>query len=101
MIDLVIPRFLNTVILTTASLLLAIVLGYGIGFFTAIKRDSLFDRVLTSATLMAGSAPPFWLGLVLVLVFSIDLGLFPVSGMENFAGDGGTLDLLHHLVYQP
>ena len=97
-IDLVIPRFLNTVILTAASLLLAIVLGYGIGFFTAIKRDSLFDRIATSLTLMAGSAPPFWLGLVLVLVFSIDLGLFPVSGMENFAGDGGTLDLLHHLV---
>ena len=97
-IDLVIPRFLNTVILTSASLLLAIVLGYGIGFFTAIKRDSLFDRIATSLTLMAGSAPPFWLGLVLVLVFSINLGLFPVSGMENFAGDGGTLDLLHHLV---
>lgn len=97
-INLVLPRFVNTLILTSASLLLAILLGYGVGFFTALRANSLFDRIATSATLMAGSAPPFWLGLVLVLIFSIDLGWFPVSGMEDFAGDGGTLDLLHHLV---
>ena len=97
-IDLVLPRFLNTLILTAASLLLAIVLGYGVGFFAALKANSLFDRVATSVTLMAGSAPPFWLGLMLVLVFSINLGWFPVSGMEDFAGDGGRFDLLRHLV---
>lgn len=96
-IDLVVPRFVNTLILTAPSLLLAIILGYSIGFFTALKKNSLFDRIATSITLMAGSAPPFWLGLVLVLVFSIDLGWFPVSGMEDFAGDGGMADLLHHL----
>ena len=97
-LDLVLPRFVNTLILTAASLLLAVVLGYGIGFFTALRANSLFDRIATSGMLMAGSAPPFWLGLVLVLVFAIDLGWFPVSGMEDFAGDGGTIDLLHHLV---
>lgn len=97
-LDLVLPRFVNTLILTMASLLLAMVLGYGIGLFTALRANSLFDRIATSGMLMAGSAPPFWLGLVLVLVFAIDLGWFPVSGMEDFAGDGGTIDLLHHLV---
>lgn len=97
-LDLVLPRFVNTLILTAASLMLAIVLGYGIGLVTALRAGSLFDRIATSGMLMAGSAPPFWLGLVLVLIFAIDLGWFPVSGMEDFAGDGGTVDLLHHLV---
>lgn len=97
-LDLVLPRFVNTLILTAASLLLAVVLGYGIGLVTALRSGSLFDRIATSGMLMAGSAPPFWLGLVLVLIFAIDLGWFPVSGMEDFAGDGGTVDLLHHLV---
>ena len=97
-LDLVLPRFFNTLILTAASLLLALGLGYGVGFFAALKANSLFDRVATSVTLMAGSAPPFWLGLMLVLVFSINLGWFPVSGMEDFAGDGGRFDLLRHLV---
>ena len=51
-----------------------------------------------TVTLLAGSAPPFWLGLILVLLFAIRLHWLPVSGMVDMAGDGGALDVLRHLV---
>jgi peptide/nickel transport system permease protein len=95
---LVVPRFLNTLILTTASLLLAMAIGYSVGLFAALRKNSAFDRLTISATLLAGSAPPFWLGLILVLLFAIQLHWLPVSGMQDLAGEGGALDLLRHLV---
>ena len=97
-ITLVIPRFLNTLVLTTASLLLAMAIGYSVGLFAALRKNSAFDRLTISATLLAGSAPPFWLGLILVLLFAIQLHWLPVSGMQDLAGEGGALDLLRHLV---
>jgi peptide/nickel transport system permease protein len=96
--SLVLPRFVNTLVLTFASLLLAMAIGYGGGLFAALRKNSAFDRLTISATLLAGSAPPFWLGLVLVLLFAIQLHWLPVSGMQDLAGEGGTLDLLRHLI---
>jgi peptide/nickel transport system permease protein len=97
-ITLVAPRFLNTLVLTTASLLLAMAIGYSVGLFAALRKNSAFDRLTISATLLAGSAPPFWLGLILVLLFAIQLHWLPVSGMQDLAGAGGAFDLLRHLV---
>ncbi|WP_131115587.1 ABC transporter permease [Lichenihabitans psoromatis] len=95
---LVLPRFLNTLILTFGSLLLAVVIGYTVGLFAALRAHSLFDRLSMSVALLAGSAPPFWLGLILVLFFAIQLRWLPVSGMQDMAGNGGALDVLRHLV---
>jgi peptide/nickel transport system permease protein len=96
--SLVLPRFVNTIILTVASLLLAILIGYGAGFFAAMSAQSLFDRSVMTATLVLGSTPPFWLGLLLVLLFALKLRWLPVAGMIDPAGDGGILDTLRHLV---
>ncbi|MBN9070028.1 MAG: ABC transporter permease [Rhizobiales bacterium] len=96
--DLVLPRLVNTLILTFASLLLAVIIGYAIGLFAALRSNSIFDRLAMSVALLAGSAPPFWLGLVLVLLFAIHLRWLPVSGMQDLAGDGGFVDLLLHLI---
>jgi peptide/nickel transport system permease protein len=95
---LVVPRFFNTLLLTSASLLLSIVIGYGVGVFAALRARSVFDRVTMSVTLIAGSTPPFWLGLILVLLFAIRWRWLPVSGMQDMAGDGGIGDLSRHLV---
>jgi peptide/nickel transport system permease protein len=97
-ITLVAPRFVNTLVLTIASLLLAMAIGYSVGLFAALRKNSAFDRLTISATLLAGSAPPFWLGLILVLLFAIQLHWLPVSGMQDLAGAGGAFDLLRHLV---
>jgi len=95
---LVLPRFVNTLILTFGSLLLAVVIGYSVGLFAALRAHSLFDRASMAVALLAGSAPPFWLGLILVLLFAIQLRWLPVSGMQDIAGDGGALDVMRHLV---
>ncbi len=96
--DLILPRFVNTLILTVASLFLAILIGYSAGLFAALRSRSLFDRGMMTVTLILGSTPPFWLGLLLVLLFALKLHWLPVSGMIDMAGDGGVIDTLHHLV---
>jgi peptide/nickel transport system permease protein len=96
--SLVLPRFVNTLLLTFASLLLAILIGYPIGVFAALRSQGLFDRGAMGLTLMLGSTPPFWLGLILVLLFALRLRWLPVSGMYDIAGNGGLADLLRHLV---
>lgn len=96
--DLVLPRMVNTLILTAASLLLAVLIGYSAGLVAALYARSGFDRGAMLATLVLGSTPPFWLGLMLVLLFAIRFRLLPVSGMRDFAVDGGVADLLRHLV---
>ena len=95
------PRFVNTLILAFSSLLLAIVIGYSVGLFAALRARSVFDRTSMATALLAGSAPPFWLGLILVLLFAIQLRWLPVSGMRDMAGEGGPFDVLRHLVLRP
>jgi peptide/nickel transport system permease protein len=96
--DMVLPRFVNTVILTIASMILAMAIGFGVGMYAAARSFSVFDRISMSATLVVGSTPPFWLGLVLVLLLAIDVRLFPATGMVSITGSGGIGDVLHHLV---
>lgn len=95
---LIVPRFLNTALLAAASLALAVAIGYGAGLLAALRPRSVLDRVLTGVTLLFGSTPPFWLGLVLVLFFALRLRWLPVSGMTDMAGEGGVLDVARHLV---
>jgi ABC-type dipeptide/oligopeptide/nickel transport system permease component len=95
---LVLGRFRNTAILTVASVLISCSVGLTAGVVSATKPYSIFDRLSMVLALFGNSMPAFWLGLVLILAFSLGLGWFPVSGMQSVRGEGGTLDLLHHLI---
>ena len=94
----VLERFKNTAILAGASMLLAVVIGVSAGVISATRPLSLFDRMAMVGALFGNSMPTFWLGLVLILVFSLGLGLFPSNGMYDIRSGGGPIDLLHHLV---
>ena len=96
--DMVLPRFANTVVLTIGSLAIALSIGFFVGMFAAARAFSRFDRISMSVTLVIGSTPPYWLALLLVLPFSLQLRWFPATGMVSITGDGGLLDILHHLV---
>lgn len=93
----------NTLRLTLTALLLHILVGVALGIASAARRYSLFDRVNTVAALFVYSIPSFWLALMLILLFSLKLGLLPSSHMESIgAGDMGWVDLfidrIRHLI---
>ncbi|GKU80782.1 ABC transporter permease [Niallia sp. NCCP-28] len=97
-IDELLPRFVNSLILTVASLLICITLGVILGLVSALKKDSILDKVSMGAALIGASMPVFWIALMLMWLFAIRLQMFPVSGMYNMRNPGGIADLLHHLV---
>src|SRR5215210_3222782 len=79
----VLERFKNTAILAGAALLLAVLLGVTAGVLSATRPLSVFDRVAMVGALFGNSMPTFWLGLVLILLFSLGLGWFPSQGMYD------------------
>ena len=73
-----------TINLAVASIIIAIVVGIPLGILTALKRDSVVDNLLTTSSLLAISIPNFWLGTMLMLLFSVKLGWLPSGGMTHF-----------------
>ncbi len=78
----------NTLRLTVAALSLYIILGVILGMVSAVKRHSVFDRVSTVAALFVYSVPSFWLALMLILLFSLKLGMLPSSHMQSIGVSG-------------
>jgi peptide/nickel transport system permease protein len=97
-LELLLPKFGNTLILAGASFALAAVGGVGVGVLAAARQQTPVDRAAMGASLVVGNMPPFWLGLVLIVVFAIDLRWLPSLGMYSSRGDGGASDLLAHLI---
>jgi peptide/nickel transport system permease protein len=94
----VMERFKATLLLTASALLLSTVGGIALGIGAATRANSLLDRLSTVASLFGASMPVFWLGIVLMVIFSLWLGWLPASGMFAPYGGGGPRDLLAHLV---
>jgi len=90
-------RFKATMILTLASLSLAVLIGVVAGITSAVRQYSIFDGLSMLGALAGVSMPVFFTGIVLIILFSMQLNLFPTAGMYSPAG-GDLLDLLHHLV---
>jgi peptide/nickel transport system permease protein len=96
--SLLVTRFQNTLILALTAMLFATGLGLVAGVVSATRQYSWIDRLTMLLALFGNSMPSFWLGIVLILVFSLGLGWFPASGMYSVRGDRGLGDLLQHLV---
>ncbi len=80
-------RFPATVELGVVGLFFATIIGIPLGIFAAMKRNSFFDYFLMSSSLVGYSMPIFWWGLILILIFSVKLGITPVSGRIDFIYD--------------
>ncbi len=97
-LDEVLERFGPTLLLAGTALILCTFSGIAAGLISAVKQYGWPDRIVTLLVLIGISTPSFWLGLLFILLFSVHLGWFPVSGMYDVYGGGGIVDLLHHLV---
>ncbi|MDQ0325012.1 peptide/nickel transport system permease protein [Rhodopseudomonas julia] len=97
-IDEVLERFRATLILAGTSLVLCSIFGLLAGIVSAVRQFGWADRIITFLVLIGISIPSFWLGLLLILVFAVDLRWLPASGMEAIYGGGGPLDLAKHLI---
>ena len=94
----VLERFKATILLTGSALLLSTLGGLALGIASATRANSLLDRLSGVASLFGASMPVFWLGIVLMVIFSLWLGWLPASGMYAPYGGGGLRDLLAHLI---
>ena len=73
-------RFPNTLVLAVLGVIIAVVIGIPIGIISATKKYSAVDSISMVLALLGVSMPVFWLGLMLVLLFSVKLGLLPSGG---------------------
>jgi peptide/nickel transport system permease protein len=81
-LELLLVRLPNTLILALSALMITMVVGVTAGFFAAYKRGTWLDTTLMTGAIVGISIPSFWLGLMLMYVFSIRLGWLPVSGTD-------------------
>jgi len=79
-----IPRYGNSLLLASCSVVIMLLLGITTGILSAVKQGSWIDYISMVISLFGVSMPVYWFGLMLMLVFSVHLGLFPTTGIGTF-----------------
>lgn len=97
--NLIFARLPNTLQLAVAALLLQLVIGVPLGVIAALKRGSWADQVIRIFATVGHAVPAFWLGLVMILIFAVQLKVLPSQGMLTIGRDQwDLLDRLKHLI---
>ena len=99
----ILDRLPNTLELTTTAIVIGVVVAIPVGVFGALRRGSKTDHALTAISVAGFAVPQFWMGLILILIFSVTLeqhGLpwLPSSGAFSAVNGGDLIDRLQHLV---
>ena len=100
--QLILDRVPATLLLVVTAVLGAFLIGTFLGVLAERKPSGLLSQSITVLSVVGYSAPVFWTGIMLIILFASAIPLFPVSGMRgdfgSSSGLAGTLDVLHHLV---
>jgi len=91
-------RLGQTMLLGIAALILGLLIALPIGIMSAVKQNSKFDYLMTGLSFVGTSIPQFFLGLLCIYIFAVQLGWLPVGGTETLGGGGGLGDRLWHMV---
>lgn len=91
----ILSQYPHTIRLAVASLVFSIILGLPLGVLSALRRNTAIDLAAMTSSLIWLSVPSFWFGLLLILLFSVRLGLFPVTGAGVL---GSVPSMAHHIV---
>ena len=83
----ILDKIPNTILLAFSGIVIAVLVGIPVGILSAQKQYSIFDNIAMVITLILAASPAFWFGLILVIIFSLNLGWFPSAGMgSGFVG---------------
>jgi peptide/nickel transport system permease protein len=91
-------RLPNTLLLAGTALAVSVVVGIPMGVFAALRRNKLPDFAVATFSVLGLSVPAFWLGIILILVFSVNLNLLPSSGVATTGSEANLADRLQHLL---
>lgn len=81
---LIMERLPFTLMLTGAAILVEYLCAVPLGLLAAVKKDKAFDKVMTIFMVVLWSMPPFWLGILFMIAFAINIPIFPISGYSGF-----------------
>lgn len=82
--DEIIPRFLNTLQLSFSAIVFATLFGIPLGIVAAVNEGKIFDKIISGIYFFGVSMPVFWLGILLMLFFSVYLNVLPAGGKTGF-----------------
>lgn len=97
-LNIILERIPATLELMGSAMLLAMLIGVSIGMLAAVRRQSIFDYLSTTAAIVALSLPTFWFGLIAIFIFALVLRWFPAGGMATAGLPPSVPDNLWHLV---
>jgi peptide/nickel transport system permease protein len=103
-LQLILQRAPATLELAVSAVLLSVLIGIPLGLFAGLRPDNVFSRTIMAGSIVGFSLPTFWVGLMLIMVFAVELGWLPSSGRGSTAMLFGipwsflTLDGLRHLI---
>ena len=103
--DMIWERMPATLLLFGVGFVIMLIIAVPMGVYSAIKPYSFFDNVITTFSFAGQSVPVYWLGLILIVIFYLNVQspfgegpMFPAGGMYTVGKEGDTLDLIWHLV---
>ena len=83
--EVIAERLPATIELTLVALILAVATAIPLGVLAAVRKSTIFDKLATVTSLLGVSMPGFWFGILLLLLFAVNLQMLPVSGRIDFA----------------
>lgn len=91
-------RLVNTLYLMAAALIITVIVAVPLGIYAAIRQYSSFDYAATGVAFMVYSIPDFWLGLLFILLFAVQLRWLPAGGMYTLGADFSIADRARYLI---
>ncbi len=96
--ELIKQRLTNTLQLTVAATVISLVLGLGIGIYSAVKQYSFGDNAATAFSFAGQSMPTFWFGIVVIIIFAVRLRWLPAGDVNTPGHADDVVDRVQHLI---
>ncbi|MBN1284495.1 MAG: ABC transporter permease [Anaerolineae bacterium] len=96
--DVIMSRVPKTLQLTLTALVVGYLIGIPIGVYSAVKHNGVFDQAARVLAVVGNAVPGFWLALILVMVFAVNLRWLPTGGTRTLGGTNDLWDQVKHMI---